>query len=327
MLPRIPKLLFLTTTYFVQTKKHLKKNILTPFIFFKTKVLTSFIFKNIGVFFISRFSLCNHSITFIKSQLKKKVFSFLYPGEEKKFIFLKRKRRVLTRLIVRPSKYKNLYFSYKTFFHILKVSQYSVNLNNKIRNYSLGILNYLQPSINNARVGAKDFNFYDVFSKFSEPYIKRVRFKPGYQRLWRQVRATIQKTLNVKFRYQKRLTRYLTRFLRYSKRILFSYSEATLTKILIFSKLLPNLILINFFSSKQFIYLNSKLIMSLELIIIQNDFVQLIVTLWYYIISRWFLNWTIKRIKKFKRLVFFKNKAKKYRLSKTRKQKSHYIPN
>jgi hypothetical protein len=60
---------------------------------------------------------------------------------------------------------------------------------------------------------------------------------------------------------------------------------------------------------------------------LMNDFIQLVVTLWYYILSRWFLNLTIKRSKKFKRLVFRKNKPHQYRLSKNRKVRSSYIPN
>jgi hypothetical protein len=53
---------------------------------------------------------------------------------------------------------------------------------------------------------------------------------------------------------------------------------------------------------------------------------QLIVSKWYYIAYRWISNWTLKRDKRYKRLIYRKGLSSKYKLMKQRKQKSFYAP-
>ena len=44
--------------------------------------------------------------------------------------------------------------------------------------------------------------------------ITRVRFKPGYSRIWRLARTSFKEIYGLKFKYQKPLTRYLGRLRR-----------------------------------------------------------------------------------------------------------------
>jgi hypothetical protein len=68
------------------------------------------------------------------------------------------------------------------------------------------------------------------------------------------------------------------------------------------------------------------LLKNLHGLVYKDDFIQLAVSVWFYVANRWLDNWTIRRLKRFRRLVFRKNRAHKYTVIKTRKQKSRYTP-
>jgi hypothetical protein len=60
--------------------------------------------------------------------------------------------------------------------------------------------------------------------------------------------------------------------------------------------------------------------------IIPNDFIQIIISVWYYVTYRWLYNWALVRAQKFQRLVYKKGLASKYQLMKTKKKVSRYTP-
>ena len=108
--------------------------------------------------------------------------------------------------------------------------------------------------------------------------IKRIRFKPGYQNTWRKARENLKELLNLKFTYQKKLTKFLIRFYRISHLKTHTNSLVSLEEVLLSSKLLPDPITANFFSRKNFIYLNGKSIKDLKLYVFVGDFTQLVVS-------------------------------------------------
>jgi hypothetical protein len=167
----------------------------------------------------------------------------------------------------------------------------------------------------------------DVSFRTKEVHVSRVKFKPGYQRLWRNARYALKDSLNLNFKYQYRLTRYLTRFLRQANLYTFSYSEMSIMRVLLYSRLLPDKNTCLVFFTNKLVYLNGKSVFNRDLLTSENDLIQLIVSKWYYVLYRWLFNWTSQRNKKFKRLVFRKSLAGKHKLMKTRKQKSFYTPN
>jgi hypothetical protein len=192
------------------------------------------------------------------------------------------------------------YFKYLNFFK--KTNNHNFFLNNKVINYSE--------------------NYND-----NEFFINRIKFKPGYKKLWRNSRNSIQELLFLKFKYQYKLTRYLLKFTKQSINYFSSWTEMSLWKVILFSKLLPDHKTIKLFFSKKYIYLNGLVVNNLNTYLIKNDLIQLIVSKWYYIIYRWFSNWIFNRLKKFKKLVYKKGLSSKYKLMKTFKQKSLYTPN
>ena len=80
------------------------------------------------------------------------------------------------------------------------------------------------------------------------------------------------------------------------------------------------------FLEQRLIYLNGKYVVVLASPIYENDLIQLIISKWYYAAYRWISNWTLRRIKKYKRLVYRKGLSSKYKLMKQRKQKSYHTP-
>lgn len=303
---------------------------------FTSHPLSTFIIKNVGIKLLSKLNWTSQLPTNFKSQLKKKLYSFILPGQTKKNILLRRKKIILTRLLTKSTHLLNKVdkFSYQHFHQLFKVSiktrlinhQYNsikhISLFNDNQNYT-----YNLPQIYSTYYwNTKGFDVGDSYIN-TELKINRIRFKPGYQRLWRQVRAALKESLNIRFQYQKQLTKYLVKFYHLSNQYLFSYSESTLDKILLYSHLLPDLLTVKTFSNNGFIFLNGNVTTSINTIIIKNDFVQIIVSLWYYMITKWFLNWTKIRINKFKRMVYRKNKPLQYKVMKNKKQQSYYTPN
>jgi len=78
--------------------------------------------------------------------------------------------------------------------------------------------------------------------------------------------------------------------------------------------------------SSSFIFRNGKPACDGGLLVAPNDFIQVVISLRYYLTFRWFTNLVILRLRRIRRLIFRKNKPKKYQASNLRKQISHYVP-
>ena len=70
--------------------------------------------------------------------------------------------------------------------------------------------------------------------------VQRVRFKPGYGRIWRQARVSIREILNMPSRYQYRLTPKLQTHYTQSRQLLNPYSSLSLDYLLMASHLIPD---------------------------------------------------------------------------------------
>jgi len=293
-----------------------------------TKTKKAFIMQNVGVFILNNSVFKKLKLKY-KFRFKKLFFSFLFPNQLKKSLMDRKKRIIVSRYFLRRKlkSAKSLKFSFKIFkkkfrkFYNLQFPNlaYSTNYQTPHYFYSkpkddiLYKTDYLAKGL--------DYSF-----KFDEVFIRRVRFKPGYQRLWRQARTSIKEALSLTFRYQYRLTRYLSKFLKQTTHYMLSASEMSLERAVMYSRLLPDVKTLVIFIDTKRLYLNGKLATILYTNVAQNDLIQLIISNSFYILSRWMLNWSISRVKKFKRLVYKKGLAGKHRLTKTRKQKSRYTP-
>jgi hypothetical protein len=150
-----------------------------------TKSKISFRLQNVGVFTLNNLCLFNLKFKF-KYRFKKAFFSFLFPNQLKKSLMDKKKRIIISRFFLRRrlKTLASVKFSFKTFkkkfknFYSLKFlnTQGMSNSSNPLHFYRNTTLNILYK---------EDFlsKGIDSSSKIQEVFIRRVRFKPGYQRI------------------------------------------------------------------------------------------------------------------------------------------------
>ena len=210
--------------------------------------------------------------------------SFLYLNEIKRYIL--RRHRVSLR-------------------HFSKARVGNFNRFSTFKNYLAhyrGIIsfNILKPSLGQFFQPRDDRVPYDRFSRAVR--VKRVRFKPGYYRIWRNVRAALQESLNLSFRYQHRLTSYLPRFYKLTKFQSLYALEMRLSSILIYANLVPDYEFSKYFIENNLVYVNGYCYTQPGALIVLNDFIQLIVSLKYYIANRWLSGWKIKKHMRLKKL-------------------------
>ena len=110
--------------------------------------------------------------------------------------------------------------------------------------------------------------------------VRRVRFKPGYQVMWRSARTALSKAIGLNFRYQKKLTRYLTFFYRASHSLGPALPAPSALHVLLGSKLLPDENTVNTFITKKHIFLNGLQLSRSNLTVCKGDCLQLTVSQW-----------------------------------------------
>ena len=153
--------------------------------------------------------------------------------------------------------------------------------------------------------------------------IKRVKFKPGYMSLWREVRSVFQNSMSLNFKYQYRLTKYLSRYTKYTKFKTFLFSEMRIINILIKSRIFTDYSVVNLFITNNLIYVNGIVCSNINFQLFTNDFIQLIVSIKYYILYKWFLNLSLKKKNRLKNLA--KKKITPYSDT-DEKKKSYTLP-
>lgn len=259
-------------------------------------------------------------------KILKSYYSFLKVNELKKFTFDYVKKKFFgffkRRLIFCPTFLKGIIknISYFSFFKNLNSSRFST-----ITGPSLLATNEVF-SFSNLDKG----DFIETLHKqhqSRELYVPRIKFKPGYMRIWRHFRLAFAEALNFKYIYQQQLTKHLSRFSRRVNQHYFQFWENNIVYMFIYSQLIPDEGTFNLFLSSHFLYLNSQPILTKNLSVYPNDFMQVLISNWYYIFSRWLTSFVRLRHLKFRRLVFRKSATSRYRSMKRAKQKSFYTPN
>lgn len=254
-----------------------------------------------------RFRLCILNLSFKSEKflMKKMLFSFLKPNESKRSIMNRRKKINVSRF-------------YK------RVKNSIIGSNRPTPNFvNNNILSNLAFS-----TGNNAFNKTSSIKKKSpfELFLPRVKFKPGYQRLWRSSRKAIADNLSARYLYQKQMTKFMLRLSRRLHSYNFAMSESSLDKAILYSRLLPDSKVTSAFLSSGFISLNGWQVSNLKSFVLVGDFIQLTITKWLSIYFRWLIIWTKSNKSKFKNLVFRKGLASGYKLMKQRKQRSRHVP-
>ena len=124
-----------------------------------------------------------------------------------------------------------------------------------------------------------------------DPRIPRIRFKPGHSRIWRRARAGIKEYFEVRFRYQRRLTRFLPHFYSASHIVLHKARELQLGSLLLASLFAPDMKTAVEFLDSGLIYLNGVVVSNEKIFLVKHDLLQMLVSFKYYILFKWLTNW------------------------------------
>jgi len=168
----------------------------------------------------------------------------------------------------------------------------------------------------------KYFQNQSASAAFNEIHIQRVRFKPGYLRIWKNARNDLKLSYNLTFKYQSRLTKFLLYFNKFIIYKVFLQNQFQLSNILLKSRLFPTKTYILIFLQNQWVFVNGIPSANPTLQLIVCDFIQLIVSIRYYIIYRWLLNWAIKQ--KLRLRVRIKRLVNTYFLPDDKNRSSHF---
>ena len=139
--------------------------------------------------------------------------------------------------------------------------------------------------------------------------VARIKFKPGYSRIWRRARSSFKRIMFLKFKYQHRLTTYLHKFERphYSSNYCKNVSLVSLHTLLVRSRFAVDTFWGSELLSNDFVYLNSFLVTNPDTVLVKGDLLQLLVHVKYYIVFKWQKNLTIikkARLQKFAKIKF-----------------------
>jgi len=143
---------------------------------------------------------------------------------------------------------------------------------------------------------------------FREPRIRRIRFKPGYGRIWRAGRRSIRDILGLHHRYQYRLSPKL-------QLLYFSYrrtnikapdSTTNLGTALMTCRFAPDIWTVKGLLTSGSVFLNGVTSSNPETRLFMNDFIQLIVHIKFYIAFKWIQNFSTVRKNKVNKIFYRK---------------------
>ena len=285
-----------------------------------SKYKTSFILSTIGFIFMQNTSTqLDHNT---KSRLNRFRYSFIFKKDLKRYLLKKPGKLKLLSSSTLFTNYKKKYSRFGKPFVSSFFSQKTNELSNDLMlSNTNNILTSQNPffSYKNTR----KYNSYlgSFFKK--EVRIKRIKFKPGYSRIWRNARETINMSLGLNSRYQYRLTRHLHRIKHLSKQTQSYIYDLMLKNVLINSRFASDKSTALLFVSNGLVFVNGNQTSNPNLNLFQNDFVQIIVNLKYYIIFKWLLNWNASKRIRLRKLS--KTKFKKFKIM-ANKQRSRNLP-
>jgi hypothetical protein len=125
--------------------------------------------------------------------------------------------------------------------------------------------------------------------------IKRIRFKPGYMTQWRSARRALKLSLQLPYRYQYRMTRFINRLRKYTKINALLMLNMQLQIILTRGRILPDALWSRDCIAAGLVYLNGAVCKTATTQTLVGDFIQLIINAKYYIMYRRMLNLTVRR--------------------------------
>jgi hypothetical protein len=156
-----------------------------------------------------------------------------------------------------------------------------------------------------------------------EVSLKRIRFKPGYQKQWRVARSSLNFALGFNFRYQQGLTKRLNLMRRLNTLDDLKLKDLSLASLLVNARFVFDYSTSKSLISTGHVFLNGHSSRSEESKVFVGDFLQILVSLRYYIVHKWLLNWSYHSSVRLTKFLISKNNRSRSDLS---KQVSAYLP-
>ena len=141
---------------------------------------------------------------------------------------------------------------------------------------------------------------------------------------WREARSVLKLILKLNFKYQYRLTRYLTRFIKFRKIRHSLMLELTLLNIIVRNNFITDTAIPLNFIENNCVFVNGLVCNNPHFQLFTNDFIQFLVSLKYYIIFKWTSNFMFKRRVKLKKIFNYKTRGD---YEAEDKQRSGLLPN
>lgn len=274
-------------------------------LFFVSKERNSFVLNRYGFLFITDiFPNLFHKSRFFYN-LKKLIYSFSYKNETQKYILKRYIRNNFNVSFYNTNPINNM-FNFNNHsansifndFNLTFFDNYMKKNNELLFIFNQNFFQSKNWTYFHNQINSNKNNFNDE----SNFIIKRVKFKPGYMNLWREVRNTFKSSLMLNFRYQYKLTNYLSKYNKFIKFKTFLFSEMRLINILIRSRILPDHSICYLFIKNNLIYLNGIICCNCNFQIFIGDFIQLIINLKYYILYKWLINLSLKKKNRLKNI-------------------------
>jgi hypothetical protein len=113
--------------------------------------------------------------------------------------------------------------------------------------------------------------------------ITRVRFRPGYSRIWRTARTNLKQIYHLPFQYQRPLTRYLGRLRRTSITLQTPFLQMRIDTVLAMTHFFWDTMSSRAALVEGLVYLNGYGVSNASLYVVPGDLLQTVVSLQYYV--------------------------------------------
>jgi hypothetical protein len=256
-------------------------------------------------------------------KIKKHLYSFMKPNQVKNQVLKRKATITLYRLVLNNSvsSVQAIPFFTNTLFSKTKLISLLQNFSSQNNNQT----QYHQRTLINL-THTIPLTPHPTTNNISEVRIPRVKFKPGYKRLWRDSRVALKELIGLKFLYQHQLSKYITRFFKKTSAKSYLHYELVLDKLVLYSRIVPDYHTFKMFYNANLFFVNGKIPLKVNINCVVNDFIQLVVSKWYYVFFRWLINWSLDRSFKVKKLIYRKGLSSKYQSMKSKKQRSYVVP-
>ena len=141
-----------------------------------------------------------------------------------------------------------------------------------------------------------------------EARVGRIRFKPGYGRIWRNARLEIQPLISVYAKYQYRLTTRLQTYFFSHRHITSRKIHMVLEDTLIMATFTTDRWVTREFLANNLVFLNGVTCVNPRAVLFMGDLVQMLINLKFYIARRWVEYWTSLRLNRIQKIFHRKNK-------------------